>query len=94
MEQLFWGRNLFSLCNQIQCRQIKVKVPNIVLLDQFQRRIQGAPRRPPPRPHSPKFSQFHTVFQKIWQNHMLAFPTGGLAPPPPTGNPVSASKFA
>ena len=35
-----------------------------------------------PLPHGPKFSQFHAVFRKIWQNHMLA--------PPPTGNPVSA----
>ena len=23
-------------------------------------------------PYSPKFSQFHAVFQRIWQNHMLA----------------------
>ena len=35
-----------------------------------------------------KFSQFHAVFRKIWQNHMLASPRG-LAPPP-TGNPGSA----
>ena len=27
-------------------------------------------------PYGPKFSQFHVVFRKIWQNHMLA-------PPPP-----------
>ena len=40
------------------------------------------------RPLHPKFSQFHAVFQKIWQNHMLALP-GGLAPPP-MGNPGSA----
>ena len=38
-------------------------------------------------PYSPKFSQFHAVFGKIWQNHMLA-PPGGLAPPP-MGNPGS-----
>ena len=37
---------------------------------------------PPPPRYSPKFSQFHVVFRKIWQNHMLA--------PPPTGNPGSA----
>ena len=30
-------------------------------------------------PHAPKFSQFHAVFMKIWQNRMLA--------PPPSGNP-------
>ena len=39
--------------------------------------------------HGPKFSQFHAVFRKIWQNHMLA-PPGGLAPPP-TGNPGPAT---
>ena len=33
-------------------------------------------------PYDPKFSQFHVVFRKIWQNHMLA--------PPPAGNPGSA----
>ena len=35
-------------------------------------------------PHlpGPKFSQFHAVFWKIWQNCMLA--------PPPTGNPGPA----
>ena len=27
-----------------------------------------------PSPHGPKFSQFHAVFHKIWQNHMLAAP--------------------
>ena len=27
-----------------------------------------------PPPHGPKFSQFHAVFRKIWQNHMLAPP--------------------
>ena len=25
-------------------------------------------------PYGPKFSQFHAVFRKIWQNHMLAPP--------------------
>ena len=34
------------------------------------------PRRAPLRP---KISQFHTVFRKIWQNHMMA-PPGRLAP--------------
>ena len=33
----------------------------------------------------PKFSQFHAVFRKVWQNHMLTTPwrigvPGGLAP--------------
>ena len=46
------------------------------------------PARAPPPPRGPKFSQFHAVFCKIWQNHMLT-PPGGLAPPP-TGNPRSA----
>ena len=32
----------------------------------------GAPGARPP--HGPKFSQFHVVFRKIWQNHMLAPP--------------------
>ena len=49
------------------------------------------------RIYDPKFSQFHAVFRKIWQNHMLAIhptppPSGGLAPPP-TGNPGSAPDF-
>ena len=38
---------------------------------------KGAP------PHSPKFSQLHAVFRKIWQNHRLA-------PPPRRENPGSA----
>ena len=37
-------------------------------------------RSPSPPPHGPKFSQFHAVFRKMWQNHMLA-PPGGSAPP-------------
>ena len=49
------------------------------------------PASPPPRPQGPKFSQFHAVFCKIWQNHMFA-PPGGLAPPP-MGNPGSAPGF-
>ena len=40
--------------------------------------LGGAPlARPtptPPPPHGPKFSQFHAVFRKIWQNHVLASP--------------------
>ena len=35
--------------------------------------------RPPP-PHGPKCSQFHAVFRKIWQNHMLAPPLEGWRP--------------
>ena len=31
-------------------------------------------------PHGPKFSQFHAVFCKIWQNHMLAPPPEGWRP--------------
>ena len=33
-------------------------------------------RKGPPKPpnHGPKFSQFHAVFRKIWQNRMLAPP--------------------
>ena len=49
--------------------------------------LGGRTRRAPP--YDPKFSQFHAVFHKIWQNHMLAPLPGGLAPPP-TGNPGSA----
>ena len=49
--------------------------------------FRGRPRRVPP--YGPKFSQFHPVFHKIWQNHMLPPPPRGLAPPP-TGNPGSA----
>ena len=40
-------------------------------------------------PWGPKFFQFHAVFGKIWQNHMLA-PPGELAPPP-RGNSGSAT---
>ena len=41
----------------------------------------GAPGACPP--YGPKFSQFHTVFRKIWQNRMLAPPPPrGLVPPP------------
>ena len=39
---------------------------------------RGAPRRM--SPHSPKFSQFHAVFRKIWQNDMLAPPHHGWHP--------------
>ena len=46
------------------------------------------PARAPP-PYGPKFSHFHAVFGKIWQNRMLAPAARGLAPPP-TGNPGSA----
>ena len=35
-------------------------------------------------PYKSKFSQFHAIFWKSWQNCILA-PPGGLAPPP-TGN--------
>ena len=38
----------------------------------------GAPGTRPP--HGPKFSQFHAVFRKIWQNHMLATPLEGWRP--------------
>ena len=34
------------------------------------------------RLHGPKFSSFHAIFQKIWQNCILTPPLGGLAPPP------------
>ena len=37
-------------------------------------RFRGRP------PHGPKFSQFHAVFRKIWQNHMLATPLEGWRP--------------
>ena len=33
------------------------------------------------RPHGPKFSQFHAVFWKIWQNRIWA-PSEGLMPLP------------
>ena len=52
--------------------------------------FRGCPRLVPP--YGPKFSQFHAVFRRIWQNHMLPPPTGELAPPP-TGNPGSAPAF-
>ena len=51
--------------------------------------LGGCPQHAPP--YSPKFSQFHAVFQKIWQNHMLAAPQGSA--PPPTGNPGSAPDY-
>ena len=40
--------------------------------------LGGHPRRAPP--HGPKFSQFHAVFHKIWQNHMLVPPPEGWRP--------------
>ena len=43
--------------------------------------------RPPPR--APKFFQFHAVFGKIWQNHMLAPHQGSWCPQ--WGNPGSAT---
>ena len=49
--------------------------------------LGGAPSGTPPA-HGPKFSQFHAVFRKIWQNHMLVPPWRVGAPP--TGNPGSA----
>ena len=44
----------------------------------------------PPPPHGPKFSRFHAVFWKIWQNCMLAPPPPRGLAHPPTGNPGSA----
>ena len=41
-------------------------------------------------PWRSKFFQFHTVFEKIWQNRILVPPPGELAPPP-RGNPGSAT---
>ena len=38
----------------------------------------GAPGARPP--YSPKFSRFHAVFRKIWQNRMLAPPLEGWRP--------------
>ena len=40
-------------------------------------------------PRGPKFFQFHAVFGKFWQNHMLA-PPGGFGAPS-RGNPGSAT---
>ena len=40
---------------------------------------RGRPRRVPP--YGPKFSQFHAVFWKIWQNHMLAPPPRRVGAP-------------
>ena len=51
-------------------------------------RSRGRPRCA--SPYGPKISQFHAVFRKIWQNHMLAPPQGGGLAPPPMGNPGSA----
>ena len=64
------------------------------IIDRISRYVQvadlgGAPGAHPP--YGSKFSQFHAVFRKIWQNHMLA-PPRGLAPPP-TRNPGSAPVF-
>ena len=42
-------------------------------------RIWGGPTRCVP-PYDPKFSQFHAVFQKFWQNRMLAPPLEGRRP--------------
>ena len=45
--------------------------------------LSGGDARDVHPPWGPKFFQFHAVFGKIWQNHMLA--------PPPRGNPGSAT---
>ena len=50
--------------------------------------LGGAPPARPP--YGPKCSQFHAVFRKMWQNHMLVRPPPGGLAPPPTGNPGSA----
>ena len=50
--------------------------------------LRGRPRHVPPT-YGPKCSQFHAVFWKIWQNHMLASPPCRVDAPP-TGNPGSA----
>ena len=50
--------------------------------------LRGAPRSRPP--WGSKFFQFHAVFGKIWQNRMLAPPSGELAPLS-RGNPGSAT---
>ena len=53
-----------------------------------------------PPSYGPKFSQFHTVFHKIWQNHMLAPPLEGWRPllrgildPPLEMSPKSSLSF-
>ena len=51
------------------------------------RELYMTDRDAPPR--ASKFIQFHAVFGKIWQNHVLV-PPGGLAPPS-RGNPGSAT---
>ena len=58
----------------------------------FQNYIAVADLRGRVPPWEPKFFQFHAVFGKIWQNHMLAPPPplGELASPP-RGNPGSAA---
>ena len=49
-------------------------------IKQVQWRIQGGrPWRAPP--YGPKFSQFHVVFWKIWQNHILVPPSWGVGTP-------------
>ena len=52
----------------------------------------GSKGMPSTRAHyGPKFSQFHPVFGKFWQNLRLAPPRAGFAPPA-MGNPGSASR--
>ena len=47
--------------------------------DRFSGRFRGRP--PPPARYGPKFSQFHAVFRKIWQNHMLVPQPWGIGAP-------------
>ena len=47
------------------------------ILVMFSGGFRGGTRRPP---YGPKFSQFHAVFRKMWQNHMLAPPLEGWHP--------------
>ena len=50
--------------------------------------LRGRRGRAPPG--GSKFFQFHAVFGKFQQNHMLA-PPRGVGAPPPRGNPGSAT---
>ena len=47
--------------------------------------LGGCPQCVPPPPYGPKFSQFHAVFHKIWENHMLAPPSPWRAGAPSYG---------
>ena len=86
MVHLFCNMFLFSVCRNWSkrnggqsARHTKGKSAGIFVFDHYATPVADFGGRAPP-PHGPKCSQFHAVFGKIWQNHMLAPPWRAGAP--------------